>query len=249
MPASHDTPARRPRLPRIALALASLAAAALLLSGPGVRLGLWPFQAGFAILAGAAFVGAGSAIAAFLGLLSPRIRAGGSTRLAAAVLLGTVVFALPWWQVQQVRQLPPIHDISTDTVEPPAFVAVLALRANSSNSAEYGGKAIAAQQHSAYPDIAPLHLAMTPVAAFEAALSAARASGWELVDTQPQQGRIEATATTLWFGFKDDVVIRMRQEGDGTRVDVRSLSRVGQSDVGANAKRIRAYLERLRETR
>lgn len=244
---THAT--RRPRLQRFVLPLASLAAGILVVAGPGVRLGLWSFQTGLLILIGAACIGAGSAIAAFLGLLSARIRRNGSWRLATAVLLGTTVFAIPSWQMHQARQLPPIHDISTDTANPPAFVALLPLRTSAANSAEYGGDAVAAQQRGAYPDIVPLHLAMTPPAAFDAALNAARAMGWDMIDAQPEQGRIEATSTTLWFGFKDDVVIRLRPDGDGTRIDVRSLSRVGRSDVGTNAKRIRTYLERLRKMR
>jgi len=78
------------------------------------------------------------------------------------------------------------------------------------------------------------------------ALAAARASGWAIVAADSAAGRIEATATTAWFGFKDDVVVRVAPEGTGSRVDVRSVSRVGKSDVGANARRIREYLERVR---
>jgi len=232
---------------RAIVSLALLAAAALLLAGPGVRLGLWQFPAGFQILKYAALAGAGAAVVACIALLIPRRRRRGAGRLAFATLLGTVVFALPWWQLQQARAVPPIHDVSTDTVEPPAFVAVLPLRKDARNSAEYGGADIAEQQRRAYPDLQPLPLALPPAAAFAAALDSARAMGWEIVDAQAAQGRIEATATTLWFGFKDDVVIRVRADGAGSRVDVRSLSRVGQSDVGANARRIRAYLSRLQD--
>jgi uncharacterized protein (DUF1499 family) len=78
------------------------------------------------------------------------------------------------------------------------------------------------------------------------AIDAARALDWEIVASDAPAGRIEATATTMWFGFKDDIVVRVRPEaGGGSRVDVRSVSRVGQSDVGANAKRIREFIRRL----
>lgn len=229
--------------------LALLAVAALLLAGPGVRLGMWPFPVGFQILKYAAFVGAGVALLAIIGLLVPRTRRAGASALAIAAVLGGATFALPWWQLQQARKVPPIHDISTDTTEPPSFVEVLALRRDARNSAEYGGAEIAEQQHRAYPDLQPLHLALAPAAAFDMALTSARAMGWDIVASDAAQGRIEATDTTLWFGFKDDVVIRVRADGDGSRVDVRSVSRVGQSDVGANARRIRGYLARLREAR
>lgn len=234
---------------RVILGLALLAVAGLLLAGPGVRLGMWPFPVGFRILTYSAFTGAGVALLAFVALLIPRARRTGTTALATAVVLGSVAFGLPWWQVQQARSLPPIHDITTDTVQPPAFVAVLPLRADARNSADYGGADIAEQQHRAYPDLQPQHLALAPAAAFDAALGSARSMGWDIVASDAAQGRIEATDTTLWFGFKDDVVIRVRADGDGSRVDVRSVSRVGQSDIGTNARRIRAYLSRLREVR
>ena len=71
--------------------------------------------------------------------------------------------------------------------------------------------------------------------------------GWEIVGSNAEEGRIEATDTTLWFGFKDDVVVRIQPRGDESLVDVRSLSRVGKSDVGTNAQRIRAYLRKFDE--
>ena len=101
-----------------------------------------------------------------------------------------------------------------------------------------------AQRH-AYPDIRPLFLPLAPPPAFDRALNAARAAAWEIVAADSASGRIEATATTRWFGFKDDVVVRIAPAASGSRVDVRSVSRVGQSDVGTNAKRIRDYLARL----
>ena len=140
---------------------------------------------------------------------------------------------------------PPIHDIGTDTDNPPAFVAVLGRRHDASNPVEYGGPEIAAQQHQAYPDLRPVTLSDPPARAFERALEAARGQGWEIVASVPADGRIEATDTTRFFGFKDDVVVRVKPEGAGSRVDVRSLSRVGKSDVGKNASRIRAYLRAL----
>jgi uncharacterized protein (DUF1499 family) len=124
-------------------------------------------------------------------------------------------------------------------------VAVLAQRAGAANPAEYGGADVAAQQRTAYPDIRPVTLSDPPARAFERALAAARGEGWEIVAAVPAEGRIEATDTTRWFGFKDDVVVRVKPEGSGSRVDVRSLSRVGKSDVGKNASRIREYLRAL----
>ena len=102
---------------------------------------------------------------------------------------------------------------------------------------------MAAAQRRAYPDVQPLELAAPPAAVYDRALAAARDMGWELVKADPAAGRIEATATTVWFGFKDDVVVRVRASDAGSRLDVRSKSRVGLSDVGANARRVRAFLK------
>ena len=123
----------------------------------------------------------------------------------------------------------------------------VACRADAPNPAAYGGPELEAQQASGYPDIHPLVLTATqPGTAFVRARDAAREAGRTIVAADSAAGRVEATATTGWFGFKDDVVVRIRPEGQGSRVDVRSVSRVGTSDVGTNARRIRAYLDRLR---
>ena len=141
--------------------------------------------------------------------------------------------------------MPRIHDITTDTENPPRFVALLATRQKAPNGADYAGAKLAQAQKAAYPDIKPELLNMPPALAFERALAAARNMGWDIVAAEPAQGRIEATATTFWFRFKDDVVIRIVAEGNGSRLDMRSMSRIGRSDLGANAKRIRAFLTRL----
>ena len=103
------------------------------------------------------------------------------------------------------------------------------------------------QQRAAYPDLQPLTLAERPDAAFQRALNAARELGWEIVAAVPNEGRIEATDTTMWFGFKDDIVVRITPINGSSRIDVRSVSRLGQGDLGKNAGRIRAYLRRLQQ--
>jgi uncharacterized protein (DUF1499 family) len=139
----------------------------------------------------------------------------------------------------------PIHDISTDTQDPPAFIVVATLRGEGDNDAAYLDDDTAAQQASAYPDIQTLVLELDKDAAFAAALTAAESMGWEIVANEPAEGRIEATATTPFVGFKDDVVIRVRAGSEGTLVDVRSKSRIGKGDMGVNANRIRAYRTQL----
>jgi uncharacterized protein (DUF1499 family) len=170
----------------------------------------------------------------------------GLTLAVLSFLLGTAFVAIPIARIRVGGPKPPIHDISTDTQDPPQFVAVLPLRAGAPNTAVYGGEKIAAQQHHAYPDIQPYEVNLPPAQAFERALAAARKMGWDIVAVDPADGRIEATDTTFWFRFKDDVVVRIRPSGAGSRIDVRSVSRVGVGDVGTNARRIRAYLHLLK---
>lgn len=147
---------------------------------------------------------------------------------------------------RKAESVPPIHDISTDTQDPPAFSAVVPTRAEDSNSLVYEGEELAAQQKAAYPDLQPLELPLPPADAFDKARAAARAMGWALVAEDPVGNSLEATDTTAWFGFQDDVVVRVRAQGNGSRIDVRSVSRVGVSDLGKNAERIRAYFAKIK---
>ncbi|EED30527.1 hypothetical protein NOR53_633 [gamma proteobacterium NOR5-3] len=230
---------------RLAIGAALLAALLLLLSGPGTRFGLWEYGTGFLMMRIAFFVGLGASALALLLLLVPKTRAAGLSPLAIALVLGLGTAYLPWSGVQKVRSLPFIHDITTDTANPPAFVAVLPLRVDAPNPPQYLGEEVASQQREAYPDIKTLTLAMPADQTFARALEVVEAMGWELVASEPADGRIEATETTFWFGFKDDVVIRVAGTADGSRLDVRSKSRVGKSDVGANAERIRKFVKAL----
>ena len=153
--------------------------------------------------------------------------------------------ALPVAYHYFVKYRPLIHDISTDLDDPPVFVAVLPLRKNAFNAADHGGPAVAAEQRRAYPDVKPLDLAAAPAEALRRAEQAARAMGWEIVAVVPEAGRIEATARTRWLRFADDVVIRVRAREGGSRVDMRSVSRLGLGDLGTNARRVRDYLGRV----
>lgn len=228
-----------------AVLLSLIAALLLLVAGPGTRLDWWEFRTGFQLMRWAAFAGLAAAALALGMLLLPRTRRAASGPLLLALLVGLGVAFVPWNGMRQARALPPIHDITTDTGRPPEFVAILPLRADAPNPATYGGAEVAQAQISGYPDLRTHRMGVAPAEAFKRAQQAARDLGWEIVAADAAAGRIEATDTTLWFGFKDDVVIRVEADGIGSRVDVRSVSRVGGSDVGANAKRIRAYLQAL----
>lgn len=230
-------------LARFALIIAVLAALMLLAAGPGTRLGLWEFGFGFTLMRYALFAGVGGAALAVVLLLVPKTRDGNAALLVATVLIGLVTAWVPWNGYRTVRSLPFIHDITTDTADPPQFVAVVPLRADASNPVEYPGEETAEQQRAGYPDLRPLELNQPADRTFEHALQASRNLGWEIVAADAADGRIEATDTTLWFGFKDDIVIRVAETASGSRLDIRSKSRVGRSDVGANAARIRKFFE------
>ena len=237
-------------LSRSAFVLAIGSAVAAVLAGFGSRTGWWHFRTGFQILTWAAYGGIASALIGAVGCLAALHRRDWRHVFLSLVALGVglVVVWIPWHMKRTAQQVPPIHDITTDTENPPRFVDILPLRKNAPNSADYEGSGIASQQRMAYPDIQSVTLRIPGQQAFPRALQAAEAMGWDIVATNPAEGRIEATDTTLWFGFKDDIVVRIQERGDESRVDVRSVSRVGKSDVGTNAQRIRAYVRKLSGT-
>jgi len=233
------------------LALGAAVAAGLLmmLAGVGSRLGWWHFRFGFTLLGYGVYGGIGAALLGLLGgvLAGRKRRMAGIVVATLAVVIGLVVAAVPVSWRMTARKLPVIHDISTDTVRPPQFVAILPLRKDSPNPAVYGGPDVAEQQKRAYADLRTEVLDIPSGPVYDRALSTAGAMGWRIVAAEPVQGRIEATDTTFWFGFTDDIVIRIVPAGERTLVDIRSVSRVGKSDVGTNARRIREYLKRMRE--
>ena len=231
--------------PAIMLALLSLAAlAAAPLGWRAGWLGLGP---AFALIALAGLLAILGALLAIVALFA--VRPLGRLRLlllslAVALGAGFVLMPLQLWS----RHAPAIHDITTDTVDPPAIVAALATRdAEHAASAAYGGANVAAAQRAAYPDIAPLLLPLLPGKAFDLALATARGMPrWRIVASDPATGRIEASEASFWFDFVDDIVLRVSAEGAGSRIDIRSLSRQGRGDLGVNAARVRAYLAALK---
>lgn len=227
-----------------ALALAVLSGFAVALSGPSHRLGLLGARWALALVGLAALGGIAGAVLALWGLaLAVSARAWRSVAGCGLALLVALAAAAPLVvMAHTVASVPVIHDITTDTDSPPPFVALRALRAGSENGVAYGGAGVAAQQKRGYPDLAPLTLPLPPDRAFARAEAAARALGWRIVAAAPAEGRLEASDSTRWFGFTDDVVVRVTAAPTGSRIDVRSASRVGRSDVGANARRIRAFL-------
>jgi hypothetical protein len=234
-------------LPLTGCGIALVVLLAATAAGLGSRIGLWNFRTGFAILKWAAYGGFLAAGLSLVGLLFAA-RQRRVKRFLVALLglaVGGVVFYLPLSFKFAAQRVPPIHDITTDIDRPPLFVDILPLRKDAPNPAEYGGAEIAVKQRAAYPDIQTVILNLPQNEAFPRAVDAARAMGWKIISTVPAEGRIEATDTTFWFGFKDDIVVRITPADHRSLLDVRSVSRVGRSDVGTNAARIRAYIRRL----
>jgi uncharacterized protein (DUF1499 family) len=230
--------------------LFALASAALLALAPlGWRVELWPFSTSFLLLRWAAYGAIAGALASLAALVRWRALSR-SLRVGAivAIVVSAVVFYMPWHFTLAAGAS--IHDIATDTDNPPAFEAVLAARkAANAATADYPGSGpnTAQIQKQAYPDIAPLLLKAPPPQVFALALATAQTMPrWTIDASDAARGRIEASARTLWMGFTDDIVIRITADGAGSRVDMRSLSRVGRGDFGANAARIRTYLAALR---
>jgi uncharacterized protein (DUF1499 family) len=236
-------------LSKLAVAAFSLSLLSALLAvsaGFGHRFGFWHFGFGFSLLSWAVYGAIAGGVLAIASLFIARVHGRWVWASAALVItLAVVLVPLQWLRI--ARAVPPIHDISTNTENPPQFIDILPLRHDAPNPPQYGGAAIAKQQRSAYPNIQTLVLHVSAEEAFPLVLKTAEQMGWNIVASKPYEGRIEAVDTTFWFGFKDDIVIRISPKENSTSVDIRSVSRVGRSDVGTNAKRITRFLRKLRE--
>ncbi|MFT7261505.1 MAG: hypothetical protein ACI9MS_003382, partial [Glaciecola sp.] len=159
-----------------------------------------------------------------------------------AVLCAAVAIFMPLSMMNKAKSVPPIHDITTDLVNPPRFMAILALRADAPNPAAYQGEEIASQQREAYPELETQKYPQTTEQVFDAALATVKSMGLEVVTSDKSLGLIEAYDTTTWFGFVDDVVIRIQNSEQMTILDARSKSRVGMSDIGKNAERLNTLI-------
>ncbi len=207
-----------------------------------------PGFVGFRIFLLGLLLGLVTLVLAIVGLL--RTRAGSSRtgrgRAAIGAGIGGVLTVLLFVLAAPGRNLPPINDITTDLSDPPAFEASAQLPANRSRDMSHPGEAFAAQQRKGYPDLAPLERPTPPAETFAAVLAAVESLGWTVVAQDPARGRIEAWEETSFFHLVDDVVIRIRPgPGGGSTIDVRSKSRDGRGDIGANAARIRRLFDEL----
>lgn len=236
------------RLAAWGLRLAILGLVVLALGILGHRLGILDFRPALLGLAGGAAIGVLGAVVSAIALVVSLASSRSGVRTAIAGLVIGLLVAAPVGQAMIAgSKVPRIHDITTDLANPPAFDAVVALRGETSNPLDRAEPTdLAELQAQAYPDLKTLEIEAQPGKVYEAALETARDMGWEIVASNPEQGLIEATATTRVMNFKDDIAIRVAEAGEGAAVDVRSVSRVGISDMGANANRIRTYLHALK---
>lgn len=249
LPASQGEMVMNGLFGRLALLASVLAAAFVAGAGPAYRYAGFDLGHAFELMKWGVYAAAGAGVLAVLWVvfaLLGRSTAGFGALLIALVVAGGAAY-VPINMQMTAAKLPVIHDITTDTANPPVFVAIAGLRSGSPNGVDY--KTDPAEQQKGYPDIAPLITDVPPADMFTRAEATARAMGWEIVAAETAEGRIEATDTTQWWGFKDDVVIRIAPEGAGSRLDIRSMSRVGKSDIGKNAERIRKFLAALKDAK
>src|SRR6266481_3511516 len=190
------------------------------------------------------------AIAALVVIWTDGLR--GLGRTFAAMAIATALLAYPAYLAYRAYKLPWLYDITTDPIDPPRYEALARLRPRDANPIAYAGLYAAEQQRAAYPDVGPLGTNATAEAAYDAALAVVNKRRWRVVDARPPQagrreGRIEAVARTAIMGFRDDVVIRVRAETDGVRIDARSSSRYGSFDFGTNAARLRGLMNDIED--
>jgi uncharacterized protein (DUF1499 family) len=233
--------------------IAGFAFVATLLAVIIVRSGLLEIQPALATFAGAlaiAIIALLVSFAAFVVIWMEGLAGMGAA--LAAMLISLALLAYPAYLGLKAYRLPWIYDITTDPIDPPRYEALARLRPRDANPVAYAGLYAAEQQRTAYPDIGPLGTNATPEAAYNATLAVVNKRRWRVVDARAPQagrreGRIEAVARTPIMGFRDDVVVRIRAEPDGARIDARSSSRYGQFDFGTNASRIRGLINDIED--
>ncbi|MEX0772007.1 MAG: DUF1499 domain-containing protein [Balneolales bacterium] len=233
---------------KIIFYLSLLISVIFIFSGYGYQWGIWELGTGFTLLRYGAFAAMGLLVihiilAFFLKKLDGIARA----MVGIGLFLTLGVSATAIYFAYQGQGAPPIHDITTDMQSPPEFVDVARLRESAPNPPGYEGEETARIQREAYPDIQPLVTPTPKQEVIDEIVKLIANEGWDIVSINRQEGRIESTEKLAWFGFKDDVVIRVMETDEGTRVDMRSKSRIGAGDLGVNANRIEQLMEDLQD--
>ncbi|SEN44636.1 DUF1499 domain-containing protein [Nitrosomonas marina] len=228
----------------LALFSGLLAAAAVILH----RMEAVGFQIALPGLAISALSGLIAALLGIVGLFIAMYRRRSALSSLTGSLSGFIVAMPTVFTMLAASDLPRIHDISTDLNNPPRFKAIPSLRKATDNPLDrLTPDNLAQLQQSGYPDLKPLQLDRPVSVVFEQALQLVKSHGWNIATASADQGIIEATATTPVMAFKDDIIIRVQRNGEFTQVDMRSVSRVGVSDLGANAARIHDFINDLKE--
>jgi len=246
-----QTPAKPVRQSKRAHALAIIGLVLIVVSGPVAKAGLMSPMAGMLGYTIASLLMLIAMIIALRALLgnskSPALNSTVSTWLV--LVAGAAVLIVNINTIAGSSGAPAIHDVSTDLANPPEFVEIVALReaAEAPNPPGYLDDGSAQLQAEAFPEIKTIRVNSSYQDVFDKAVSATERMGWELVAAEAAEGRIEAVASTGYVGFKDDVVIRIKDEGTSVAVDIRSKSRMGKGDMGANAARIRSWSKLLNE--
>ncbi len=233
-----------------AMVLCAIIMLVILLTGPlGYKFGFVPLLPSLAslmlALIGSVLVLLAAMIFVFIALRNDMVR--NRNMLLLAMVLSLVPMIIMGPQIVKGRSVPAIHDITTDTDNPPEFRAMVKHRVHAVNGLAYGTEdmpaaELAALQLAAYPNVKHLESELSVADALARSESVLKGQGLKIVSTDLEAGLVEATATSFWFGFKDDVVVRVVAMNLGSRIDIRSVSRVGQSDIGANAARIENFL-------
>ena len=223
---------------------AALSAVLLPAGALGARFGIWNYGTGFLLLAAGTMLASIVLVIGITGIVVAHRRTLSRDMPALYIATGiaALILALMGLQFYKAYSVPPIHNVSTDVSDPPQFDRVAALRGEEANPLEFDAEEIAPLQQEAYPWLETLESSLPPAAALERSVSVLEEQGLDVVNVDETAGIVEATDTTFWFGFKDDLVVRVRPGASGSRVDVRSVSRVGRSDLGANARRIGEFL-------
>lgn len=232
---------------RLTLLLGFVTAAMIVGAAPLYRFAGFSLENAFALLKFGTYAAAATILLSLIWVVAAAVTRSGSGLLLVVigVVLAVGAGQAPLRMKAKADSVPFIHDITTDTAAPPAFVALAPVRAGAPNGVDYTTDP--AEQLKGYPDIKTFKSTKPAAELFEKALAVAKTMKWDVVSSSSDEGRIEATDTTAWWGFKDDIVIRVAADGNGSKLDIRSMSRVGKSDLGKNAERIRAFLAALAE--
>ncbi|MEO1016037.1 MAG: DUF1499 domain-containing protein [Pseudomonadota bacterium] len=237
---------------------AIVAGGAVIASGPGARLGVWDYGDGFGIMRAVAPYALGLSAASFAALAVSVFRARALVPLAlGAALIAGVAGYVPIKMRELVAAHPFIHDVTTDFENPPAIIAAADLPRKNPTAyvgAEQAPRAdegvtVADAQRAAFPQIAPLYFEASAEDIAQAAKDVLGSMGMKILDEYDTEAgyAIEASYTSLWYGFVDDFIVRIQPSDDGRmRVDLRSKSRVGGSDLGANGRRVLTFSSKLR---